>query len=152
MNRLVPIAAVAAVTLTGLAGASASSDAAGRTAPERTQHVTRLLVQDVEAHPLGKNHPAGADRLRSVETHKIVGYESFSGVVNPETERLRFWLADALKGGVITSYFNLPLEGVGNTFSGRIVDGTGKYRGIEGTIHVRNSENGRTVYTLRYTL
>jgi hypothetical protein len=138
--------------LTGLAGASTSSDAAGPPAPARSQHVTRLLVQSIEARDVTDNHPAGADRLRSLATHEIVGYESFTGVNNPESNRLRFWLADALKGGVIISYFDLDTENTGNTFSGRITSGSGRYRGIEGTIHVRNSDNGRTVYTLRYTL
>jgi hypothetical protein len=138
--------------LTGLAGASTSSDAAGPAAPGRSQHVTRLLVQSIEAHPVSENHPTGADRLRSLATKEIVGYESFTGVSNPKSHRLRFWLADALEGGVIISFFDLDTETTGNTFSGRITSGTGRYRGIEGTIHVRNSDDGRTVYTLRYTL
>lgn len=152
MKKLATTAVAAAVMLTGLAGASTSSDAAGSKAAERSQHVTRLLVQDIEAHPLSDHHPAGVDRLRSLATHEIVGYESFSGVFNPKTDRLRFWLADALEGGIIVSYFNLNTEKTGNTFTGRITHGTGRYRGIEGTVHVRNSDSGRTVYTLRYTL
>jgi len=150
MKKLATTAVAAAVMLTGLAGASTSSDAVGPTA--RSQHVKRLLSQDIEAHDLGDHHPAGVDRLRSLATHKIVGYESFSGVFNPKTDQLRFWLADALEGGMIVSYFNLNTEKTGNTFTGRITHGTGRYRGIEGTIHVRNSDSGRTVYTLRYTL
>lgn len=152
MKKFATTAVAAAVMLTGLAGASTSSDAVGPTAAKRSQHVKRLLVQDVEAHPLSDNHPAGVDRLRSLRTHKIVGYESFSGVFNPKNDRLRFWLADALEGGLVVSYFDLNTEKTGNTFTGRITHGTGRYRGIEGTIHVRNSDSGRTVYTLRYTL
>lgn len=152
MKKFATTAVAAAVMLTGLAGASTSSDAVGPTAGKGSQHVTRLLVQDIEHHTLSDNHPAGVDRLRSLPSHKIVGYESFSGVFNPKTDRLRFWLADALKGGIIVSYFDLNTEKTGNTFTGRITHGTGRYRGIEGTVHVRNSDSGRTVYTLRYTL
>ena len=152
MKKFATTAVAAAVMLTGLAGSSTSTDAVGPTPASRSQHVTRLLVHSIEAHRLSDSHPAGVERLRSLATHKIVGYESFSGVFNPKSDQLRFWLADALKGGVIVSYFSLNTETTGNTFTGRITRGTGKYSGIEGTIHVRNSDNGRTVYTLRYTL
>jgi hypothetical protein len=152
MKKLATTAVAAAVMLTGLAGASTSSEATGPPAPAHSQHVKRLLSHNIEAHDLGDHHPAGVDRLRSLATHKIAGYESFSGVSNPKTHQLRFWLAAALRGGVIVSYFNLNTETTGNRFSGRITRGTGRYHGIEGTIHVRNSESGRTVYTLRYTL
>jgi hypothetical protein len=152
MKKFATTAVAAAVMLTGLAGSSTSSEAVAPTAAKRSQHVTRLLVHPIESHQLSDHHPAGVDRLRSLATHKIVGFESFSGVFNPKTDQLRFWLADALKGGTIVSYFNLNTETTGNTFTGRITHGSGRYRGIEGTIHVRNSDSGRTVYTLRYTL
>jgi len=152
MRKLATTSVAAAVLATGLAAASTTSDAAGPTAAQRTQHVMRLLVHQIESHPLGENHPAGADRLRFLASHKIAGYESFSGVFNPKTDRLRFWLADALEGGIIVSYFDLDTQKTGNTFTGRITHGTGRYSGIHGTLHVRNSDGGRTVYTLRYTL
>ena len=114
--------------------------------------MTRLVVHEIEAHQVSDHHPVGVDRLRSPATHKIAGYESFSGVFDPDTHRLRFWLADALKGGMIVSYFDLDTDKTGNTFTGRITHGTGRYRGIEGRVHVRRSDSGRTVYTLRYTL
>ncbi|MFC4785105.1 hypothetical protein ACT8ZV_11545 [Nocardioides sp. MAHUQ-72] len=154
MNKLATTAAAATIMLTGLTGASTSSGAAGPAAPapNRSQHVLRLLSEQIESHRLSDNHPAGVDRLRSLATHRIVGYESFSGVFEPKTDRLRFWLAAALKGGLIESYFDLDTTTGSNRFSGRIIHGTGRYRGIQGTIRVRNSESGRTVYVLRYTL
>jgi hypothetical protein len=150
MKKLATKVVAAAVMLTGLAGASTSSDAAGPTAPVRSQHVTRLVSHSIESHNVGDDHPVGVERLRSLATHKIVGYESFSGVFNPRTEQVRFWLGTALKGGLITSYFKTDI-GV-QRFTGRITHGTGRFRGIEGTFHVRISDSGRTVYTLRYRL
>lgn len=152
MKKFATTATAAAVMLTGLAGASTSSDAAGPRGPGPSQHVTRLASIEIEGHKLGNNHSAGADRLRSLATHKVVGYESFSSHFNPKTNQLRFWLADALEGGIIVSYFDLDTEKTGDTFTGRITHGTGKFRGVEGTVHVRTSGNGRAVYTLRYTL
>lgn len=150
MRKFATTATAAAVMLTGLAGASTSSDAAGSGGP--SPHVTRLVSVRIEGHKVGNNHSAGVDRLLSLATHKVVGYESFASHFNPKTDQLRFWLADALEGGIIVSSFNLNTEKTGNTFTGRITHGTGRYRGIHGTIHVRNSDSGRTVYTLRYTL
>ncbi len=48
--------AAAALMLTALAGAATSSDAAGPPAA-RSQHVMRVLSQNIEAHDLGDHHP-----------------------------------------------------------------------------------------------
>jgi hypothetical protein len=138
--------------LTGLAGASTSSDAVGATAPDRSQHVTRLVLHSIESHSPRDNHFLGVDRLRFVATHEIAGYDNFAGVFNPTNDRLRFWLTISLDGGLIHSYFSSTPTAPPTSFTGQILRGSGAYRGIEGSIHVRNSESGRTVYTLRYSL
>jgi hypothetical protein len=141
-----------AVLVAGLAAASTttSSDAAGSAAPAGTQHVLRLVTISIESADLGNNRPAGVDRLRSVATHEVVGFETFSGIFNPDTDRVRFWLAMALKGGIVDSYFNVSVDS--SSFSGRITHGSGAYSGIQGTIDVRTRDNGRAVYIIRYTL
>jgi len=150
MNKLATTSLAAAVMLTGVAGAATTSDAAGPAASGRTQHVTRLVIHQVESHPASDNHPVGVDRLRSLATHKIVGYDNFSGVFNPKNDDLRFWLSISLKGGLIDSVFNTNTSE--KSFTGKITQGYGRYRNIAGTIHVRISDSGRAVYTLRYTL
>jgi hypothetical protein len=150
MNKLATTAVAAAVMLTGLAGASTSWNAVGATAPDRSQHVKRLVNHSIEFHSLRGNHTIGVDRLRSVATHEIAGYDNFASDFNPRTDRVRFWLAISLKGGLIDSYFDAH-SGV-TSFTGRITHGSGRFRGIEGTVHVRISDSGRTVYTLRYAL
>jgi hypothetical protein len=150
MKKLAATAATTAVMLTGLAGASTSSEAAGQTASARTQHVTRLVLHAIESHSPSKDHFTGVDRLRFLSTHKIAGYDNFAGVFNPKSDRLRFWLDISLKGGLIDSYFNT--DPTVKDFTGRITHGSGSYRGIQGTVHVRISDSGRTVYTLRYSL
>jgi hypothetical protein len=148
MEKKLATIAAAAVMLAGLAGASTPSGAAG--APARTQHVLRLVTQQIESHPVSEHHPVGVDRLRSAATHEIVGYEAFSGVFNPRNDHLRFWLDMALDGGMIDSYFSTNTTVT--SFTGQITRGTGAYRGIDGTIHVQIHDSGRTVYTLRYTV
>jgi hypothetical protein len=60
-------------------------------------------------------------------------------------------MAISLEDGLIDTYFDLQPIGP-NRFTGRITHGYGKYRGIQGTLHVRIFPSGRTVYTLRYSL
>jgi hypothetical protein len=145
-------AAVAGAAVLGavLAGASPSLHAAGATGPSRSQHVLRLVTHQIESHPASDYHPAGVDRLRSAATHEIVGYEAFSGVFNPRNDHLRFWLDMALDGGMLDSYFSTNTTVT--SFTGRIIHGTGAYRGVDGTIHVQILASGRTVYTVRYSV
>jgi hypothetical protein len=143
-------AVAAAVMLTGVAGSSTSSSAIGASAPDRSQHVTRLVLHPIESHSPRKDRFLGVDRLRFLATHEIAGYDNFAGVFNPRNERLRFWLDISLNGGLIDSFFHVDPEAT--RFSGRITHGSGRFRGIEGTVHVRHSASGRTVYTLRYSL
>ena len=144
--------AVGAVMLTALAGASSSWDAVGATAPARSQHVTRLVLHSIESHSPREDHFLGVDRLRDLATHEIAGYDNFAGVLNPRNDRLRFWLTISLDGGLIHSYFSTIPTAPPTSFTGQILRGSGAYRGIEGSIHVRTSDSGRTVYTLRYSL
>ena len=144
------ITAIVAAMLAGSTGASAVSDASTTPAPERTLHVKRLVLHPIESHKPAPNHFLGVDRLRSLATHKIAGYDNWSGVLNPKTQVLRFWMPISLKGGLIDTAFKVP-PGTGASFTGRITHGYGKYRGIEGIIKVRNGPR-RTVYTLRYRL
>ena len=151
MRKLATTTAAVAVMLTGLAGASTSSDAADSSGPAPTEHVIRLVSVQIEAHKVAPNHSTGTDRLRFRGNHAIAGYESFSSHFHPKTDRLQFWLADALEGGIIMSYFDLDTSKAGDTFNGRITGGTGSYLGAEGTIHVRSNFHGRALYTLHYT-
>jgi hypothetical protein len=149
VKKFAATAVAAAVMLTGLAGSSTSWNAVG--APDRSEHVTRLVLHSIESHSPRDNRYLGVDRLRYLATHEIAGYDNFAGVLNPRTDRLRFWLDISLKGGLIDSYFNVN-TGV-TSFTGRITHGSGRFRGIEGTVHVRaNPDTGRAVYTLRYSL
>ncbi len=151
MKRFAATAVAAAVLLTGVGGSSMSGDAVGVSAPDRSQHMTRLVLHSIESHSPGPNRFLGVDRLRFLATHEIAGYDNFAGVFNPRNDRLRFWLDISLKGGLIDSYFNV--NPTVTSFTGRITHGSGRFRGIEGTVHVlANPDTGRAVYTLRYSL
>jgi hypothetical protein len=142
----------AVILLTCLVGATTTSDAAGTVAAQaRHQHVMRFVLHVVESHQVGPHRNVGVDRLRSLGTHQIAGYDDFSSVFQPKSDHLRFWDAISLKDGLIDTYFNLQRIG-SDRFSGRITHGYGKFRGIQGRLHVHDFPSGRTVYTLRYSL
>jgi hypothetical protein len=138
----------AAVMVVGLTGATAPTSAAGPTAA-RHQHVLRFVIQQVESHPTSEHHPVGVDRLRSLSTHAIVGYDNFSAIFNPDNDNLRFWMSLTLRGGMVDTYFNTNTNK--KSFSGRITHGYGRFHGIKGRLFVRIADSGRTVYSLRYT-
>jgi hypothetical protein len=150
VKKFAATAIAAAILLTGLAGSSTSWYAVGASAPDRSQHVTRLVLHQIESHSPRTNRFLGVDRLRFLASHEIAGYDNFAGVFNPRNDRLRFWLDISLNGGLIDSYFDVNTAMT--SFTGRITHGSGRFRGIEGTVHVRIYDSGRTVYTLRYNL
>jgi hypothetical protein len=129
-----------AVVLTGLAGTAVAADAA---AAQSKQHVIRLRASQLESHETTPNHFVGAERLRSPRTHKIVGYDSFFGVVNPKTNRLRNWQAFALQGGLINWFLSTTTARA----TGPITGGSGKFKGVKGSITVIPKRN---LYIVRY--
>jgi hypothetical protein len=149
--------AAAATILACLAGALSScstqtTDQAttGPTATsDPTQHVTRVLEHGIEHHVPKPDHYLGVDRLRSPTTGKIVGYDNFAGF-SPNSNQLIFWMTLSLNGGLIDTYFHN--HGNSKDFTGQITQGSGKYRGITGTIHVQPGQKGNTLLTLHYNL
>ena len=155
MRKLATTAAATALALTSLAGASAVSHAADAparhaTTAARTQHVMRLLIHGLDSQQVGDHRNVGVDRLRSFKTRKVVGYDNFASVFNPKTDHLRFWLSISLDGGLIDSVFSTHVPTTHLT--GPITHGSGKFRGIRGTIEVKFRPKAPNVYVLRYTL
>ena len=96
------------------------------------------------------SHGGHADRsCGSVASHRIVGYDNFASHFNPSNDQLRFWLTLSLNGGLIDTFFNTPVTVT--SFASQITHGSGRFRGIHGTMHARIHDNGRVVYTLKYS-
>jgi hypothetical protein len=126
MNKLV-LAAAAGLAATALAGAAAIP-AAGNA----KVYTKRFVAHDIKSHAYGPNTFAGT----AVDRHagKVIGYDSFSGHFYPKLGRADIWDSIALRGGtisVIVHFTGSP------TSSGRILNGTGKYQGIDGTVTAR---------------
>jgi hypothetical protein len=141
--------AAAAVALTTLAGLSSAAVSSSTAAPERAMHTKRFVLNEIASHNLGRYAFAGSDRIRSRGSGEVVGYDSYTGVFDPQAETLRVWVGVALKGGVINVRVNFTED---NRFAGKILGGTGRYKGIDGTVTGRGVSSDRTFVTLRYTL
>ena len=137
--------AAALVATTVLSGAAVMP---GSATEDRAMHTKRLVLHEIASHEVGRYAFAGADTARSRSTHEVVGYDSYTGKFYPATNKVVIDVAFALKGGVIVG--RVSLSETEERFHGRILKGTGRYNGIEGTITGRE---GRNVYlTMHYRL
>jgi len=134
---------VAGLIATALIGASAVS-AVG----DEKIHTKRFVSRDIASHSLGPRTFAGAAVDR--RAGHVIGYDSFTGHFYPQQDRATIWASYALRNGSIAVVVHVNTAST--TSSGRILNGTGKYKGIEGTVTARTApHNGeKTFITLRY--
>jgi hypothetical protein len=139
-TALIAAMVLAATTLTGAAVLPAAGDA--------TVYTKRLVSLDLESHSLGAHTFAGA----AVDRHAghVIGYDAFTGRFYPKQERADIWVSYALRDGTISGVVHANASATINT--GRILNGTGNYQGVRGTISARPApHNGeKTFVTLTY--
>ena len=152
MKRLV-LAAVALAGVTGFAGAASAAPAEAPVSEARgAAHTLKWKLAELASHNLGGRDFAGADRIRSVRTGEIVGYDSITGRYFPRTNSARIDVAASVKGGILVGRVRGEFSSNDAVFRGRVLKGTGKFQGAEGTIVVRLVGNeGRALVTIRYT-
>lgn len=151
-------ASAAALTVGTLVGAFAVPSSASPSAPpaERAMHTQRLVALETASHSVGSNNFVGTDQIRSRSSHKVVGYDSFTLTVDPKTDVATFWVALALKGGIIEVRVRVQTDPEPPIVTVPIVHGSGKYRGIKGTVRFAETSPvkgaTRNYVTLRYRL
>jgi hypothetical protein len=141
--RTLTVTAAAVLATGALAGAGAMPAAGDSKA--QTMH---LVSRDIDSHSLGKHTFAGA----AVDRHAghIVGYDTFTGHFYPKQQRADIWDAIALRNGTISVVVHVDASQ--EVQHGRILGGTGKYKGISGTISTRAGRNpDKTFITLTYS-
>jgi hypothetical protein len=149
VNRLTltTVAATAATALAGGAVMPAAGSGGAATAQQLT-HTTRLVSLDIESHGLSAHTFAGA----AVDRHAghIVGYDTFTGHFYPRQGRADIWATYALRDGAISVVVHT--QSPGSVFGGRILNGTGKYSGVRGTVAARPAPHNpdKTFITLTY--
>jgi hypothetical protein len=147
MKKIAAALVALVVTMAGLTSSAVSSSTATQEHPTYTK---RLVLHEIASAGLGPRSFAGTDRVRSRATGNVLGFASFTAVFNRRTETARIWASFALRGGLIHVRVRLTEET--ERFTGRITGGSGKYRGITGTISGRSTSGNRTFVNLHYAL
>ena len=149
MNKSAAAAAASAalVATTVLSGAAVMPGAATE---DRSPHTKRFVLHETGSHSVGERAFAGSDKIRSRHSHEVVGFDSTTGKYFPRMNKSVADLAFALKGGIIVG--RLSFDASDPHFAGRILKGTGNYKGIGGTIEGRLTNSRKTFLTLHYHL
>jgi hypothetical protein len=138
-------AATAAALVTGVGGVAAFTlPATG--APN--VHVRKFVAVPIgHDHRLGKASFVGSE----VERHNghVVGTDSITGHFNVKTGVAKIWVAAAWKGGTVVIRGHQTQH---TAFVGKVVRGTGRYVGIDGTVTTRRLSGGNTAVTVTYTI
>ena len=152
MKRLV-LSAVALAGVAAFAGAaSAAPTAAPSTEAKGAVHTLRWKAVELQSRNVGGHAFAGADRLRSVRTGEVVGYDSFTGRYFPRTNSARIALAASVKGGILVGRVRGEFSSNPVVLRGPVLKGTGRFQGADGLMVVRLvGDEGRARYTIRYT-
>jgi hypothetical protein len=143
------IAAVALAGATALTGASVSSSAAPST-DTKSVHVLNRRVHELKDHQVGHNAYTGTDVIRCRKTLEFLGYDAGTAKVLTARKVLKVHLAFAVKGGLIVARMSAHFN-ESDVFTGRVLSGTGKFKGIAGTMTARSkpSNDKVTFITLR---
>lgn len=110
-----------------------------------TSHTIKFTAVKLKQANVSKT--AFAESEKDVKNGKIIGFDVIRGSFNPTTHSASGNAAVALKGGDI--YATLRFSN-GPTTTGQVTGGTGKYKGITGTITGQSHAHGRTSVTITY--
>jgi hypothetical protein len=145
MRRLVATAGalVASAALVGATAAVTSADEDHHRAT-RTLHFVDTAIRQSQT---GATTFAGAgvDKVKG----KVIGYSAVTGTVDSKTQTARIQVAVALKGGIIVLGLT---QGDNPHLHGRVLTGTGRFRGATGTFTGTQTSDIRTVVTVRLRL
>ena len=130
-----------------LAGAGAATTQETATA-EGTTHTLHLKLHVTAGRSLDKLHFVGTERVRSLDTHQFVGFDSFRGHV--ESHQVVYETAFTFEGGVLLTRVRSEDTAPG-TFTGHVTGGTGAFKGATGTVSGSAVDEETTLLTIVYT-
>jgi hypothetical protein len=126
----------------GAATSQESAPAAGAT------HTVHLKLHLTAARDLDQQHFAGTERVRSRDTHELVGFDAFRGHLKPRT--VVFETAFALEGGLLLTRVH-TVDKAPARYAGHVTGGTGAFAGATGTVTGRAVGAEDTFFTIRYS-
>jgi len=144
------LAAVIAVLLAAVTTSVPTLATATGAAPDRT--VKKFVLVGVDEDSFINGY-VGTDKVKS--NGKLVGYDSYTATLNGRTG-LVARVALALHRGLVVVRLSPDGKAPGLRWTGPILYGAGKYKGIEGTATLATLDvperGNRARLTLRYTL
>jgi hypothetical protein len=142
------LAAVALLAGSALSGAAVlpGTAAAGTDSKAKTM---KFVLHEKTSHSVGRYDFAGTDVAK--RAGKVIGYDAITGHYFPATDSVTIDVSVALKGGIITGRVSSDPD-TPNQYNGPILNGTGKYKGIDGTVsaHSPSESSKKTFVTLNY--
>jgi hypothetical protein len=143
--------ALAAVALLGVSAVSGAAVLPGAATADSKAKTMRFVLHQKTSHSLGRFDFAGTDVVKRAD--KVIGYDAITGHYYPATNSVIVMVSFALKDGIITSRVSSSAAEP-NHYDGPIISGTGKYKGIDGTIsaHSPSQRSKKTFVTLKFTL
>jgi hypothetical protein len=139
-KRAAIASAAGALVVAGVGGASMTSASGAATV-----HTLKFNSIEIASHGLGKTSFASADVDK--RKGKVIGYDSVTGKFNVHTHVANLSVALALKGGVINVSGSSAESGA---FVGKVTGGSGKYKGIKGTVTGDQVNNKTTAVVIKY--
>ena len=140
--------AAAALLLAAVpAGAGAAASPETATAANST-HTLHLRLHVTASRDLDQSHFVGTERVRSRDTHRFVGFDTFRGHVEPQT--VVFETAFAFKGGLLLTRVH-TVGAAPARYAGNVTGGTGAYDGATDTVTGRAVGQDDTFFTIRYS-
>jgi hypothetical protein len=137
------IGTAAAAAVAAVGGVVATVPASG--AP--VVHHRSFIAKQISSHQLGQRDFVASE----VERHNgtVIGMDSLTGHFDFKAGTVKIYVAVAWKGGALI----VRGHATQNTpFVGKVVRGTGKYAGIQGTVTTRDLGHNRTAVHVTYTL
>ena len=127
------------------AGAGAATTQQTATAATTTLH---LKLHVTAGRSLDQLHFVGTERVRSRDTHEVVGFDTFRGKVKPDT--VVYETAFAFKRGILLTRVH-TVGAAPARFAGHVTGGTGAFEGATGTVSGRAVSRDDTFFTIEYT-
>ncbi len=147
------VAAVALASVTALTGASAAPATSDSATQAATAHTLKWKLIETAFHRAGAHGFVGTDKIRSRRTGKVVGYDSFTGKFFRRTDSAKIQFAASVKGGILVGQAHGSFSSEHPVFHGRVLKGTGKFAGAQGTIVARPIGDGsNTSITITYVV
>ncbi|MBA2560501.1 MAG: hypothetical protein H0V07_11575 [Propionibacteriales bacterium] len=147
------VAAVALASVTALTGASAAPATAPGATQAATAHTLKWKLIETASHRVGTHGFVGTDKIRSRRTGNVVGYDSFTGTFSRRTQSAKIQFAASVKGGILIGQVRADFDSKQSVFHGRVLKGTGKFAGAQGTIVAKPIGDGsNTSVTITYVV